>query len=192
VSFHKALRSALRHDPDVLMVGEIRDEVTAEISIKAALTGHLVFTTLHTNSAASSITRLTDMGVEPYLIGAVSRMFMAQRLVRKLCPHCRNPKPLSEFEAGLLGKPQLSGTTVFEASGCKYCAGSGFVGRTGLFELMPFDHELANLTATGCNESTINQHLAGQKTPLLVDDAIAKLKLGVTSFTEVASVVNLV
>ncbi len=192
VSFHKALRSSLRHDPDVLMIGEIRDEVTAEIAIKAALTGHLVFTTLHTNSAVSSVTRLKDMGIEPYLIGAVSRVFVAQRLVRKLCVHCRQPIELQEFEARLLGRPELKGEPVFQAHGCKYCAGMGYVGRTGLFELLPFSSQLSQLVSADARETSINKYLQDQKYPLLVDDAVEKMKLGVTTFEEIAAVVNLI
>lgn len=191
VSFHKALRSGLRHDPDVLMIGEIRDEETAEIAIKAALTGHLVFTTLHTNSAASSLTRLVDMGVQPFLVGAVSRLFMAQRLVRKLCQHCRRPIEMTDRQAAAINREVLAGTTIFESAGCKYCAGAGFVGRTGLFEMLPFDRELSQLASRGADEATLNQHMAENKIPFLLDDAIAKLKLGVTSFSEIATVVNL-
>jgi type II secretory ATPase GspE/PulE/Tfp pilus assembly ATPase PilB-like protein len=191
VSFHKALRSGLRHDPDVLMIGEIRDEVTAEIAIKAALTGHLVFATLHTNSAASSLTRLINMNVQAFLVGAVSRLFMAQRLVRKLCQHCRQPVEMDERQAVAINRESLVGSKIFAAGGCKYCAGSGFVGRTGLFELLPFDRQLAKMASSGADESTLNQHMADEKIPLLLDDAITKLKLGVTSFSEIATVVNL-
>lgn len=191
VSFHKALRSGLRHDPDVLMIGEIRDEETAEIAIKAALTGHLVFSTLHTNSAASSLTRLIDMKVQPFLVGAVSRLFMAQRLVRKLCQRCREPIAVTERQAAAINRDALTGTTIFQAKGCKYCAGTGFVGRTGLFELLPFDRELSRMASAGAEETRLIQHMSDQKIPLLLDDAIAKLKLGVTSFSEIATVVNL-
>lgn len=191
VSFHKALRSGLRHDPDVLMIGEIRDEETAEIAIKAALTGHLVFTTLHTNSAASSLTRLIDMKVQPFLIGAVSRLFMAQRLVRKICQHCRYPIEMTERQASGINRPGLAGTMIFSSKGCKYCASTGYVGRTGLFELLPFDREITQLASSGADESMLSAHMEERKIPVLLDDAITKLKLGITSFSEIATVVNL-
>ncbi len=191
VSFHKALRSSLRHDPDVLMIGEIRDAVTAEIAIKAALTGHLVFSTLHTNSAASSITRLKYMDVEAYLIGAVSRVFVAQRLVRKLCVHCRQEIELQDFEAAILGRPELAGTRVYQKKGCRYCAGQGYMGRTGLFELLPFGPSLNQQVVAGASEVEIQKCLYEQKMPLLVDDAIRKMELGITSFEEIVGVVNL-
>ncbi len=191
VSFHKALRSSLRHDPDVIMIGEIRDEITAQTAIKAALTGHLVFTTLHTNSAASSMTRLVDMGVQPYLIAAVSRVFIAQRLVRKLCIRCRQSTKMTVRQAQALNRPSLEGMKTFESTGCKYCAGTGFVGRTGLFEMLTFDNELAKLIAAGATESELHDYTSGNNRKLLVDDAIEKMSNGVTSFSEVVSTVNL-
>jgi len=191
VNFHKALRSSLRHDPDVIMIGEIRDELTAEIAIKAALTGHLVFSTLHTNSAIGSITRLKDMGVEPYLIAAVCRLLVAQRLVRRLCSHCRESQPLDAFQARVLGDEELVGCQAFVSRGCKYCAGSGFWGRTGLFELVRSHDDLAQQVVAGATESELQQLLTRNRVPSLVDDAVTKLKRGITSFEEVASVVNL-
>lgn len=191
VNFHKALRSALRHDPDVLMIGEIRDELTAEIAIKAALTGHLVFTTLHTNSAASSITRLIDMGVEPFLVSAVSRLFVAQRLVRKICQRCRVETALTERQAAIFKRPQLEGTTIYRSSGCKYCAGTGYVGRTGVFELLPVDEDISLMTTEAASEREILNHMLSKKIDSLFDDGFARLKAGDTSFEEIASVVNL-
>ena len=131
VSFHKALRSVLRHDPDVVMIGEIRDGETADIAIKSSLTGHMVLSTLHTNSAASALTRLADMGLARYLIAATMRLVVAQRLVRRLCARCRKPRELTECEAIALGNPQAAGTTVYDPAGCMYCADRGFVGRLG-------------------------------------------------------------
>ncbi len=190
VNFHKALRGGLRHDPDVLMIGEIRDEITAEIAIKAALTGHLVFSTLHTNSAASSVTRLVDMGVQPFLVGAVSRLFVAQRLVRKICPRCRQSTPMNLQQAKLLQRPELEGTEIFYSTGCKYCAGSGIVGRTGIFELLQFDKELGRITASGGQESDISRYAASRHMTALLDDAVEKLQRGITSFSEIASTVD--
>ena len=190
VSFHKALRSSLRHDPDVLMIGEIRDEETAETAIRAALTGHLVFTTLHANSAVGAITRLADMGIKPFLIGAVSRMFAAQRLVRKLCQRCRVPYQLSESDATLLARPELAGTSVYRPGSCQYCAGTGFVGRIGLFEFITFDREIARVVASRPDETHIQHLLTKRKTPDLLDDSIDKLVLGQTTVEQIATVIS--
>ena len=192
VNFHKALRSALRHDPDVLMIGEIRDELTAEIAIKAALTGHLVFSTIHTNSAVSSITRLIDMGVAPFLVSAVSRLFVAQRLVRKICQHCKKPIQLTKTQADLFHRPQLEGETIYQPVGCKYCAGTGYVGRTGIFEVLSVDSEISQMIANNLTEQEIQQYLNRCQFDSLFDDGYAKLKAGLTSFEEVATVVNVI
>jgi general secretion pathway protein E len=189
VTFAKALRSILRHDPDVVMIGEIRDRETADIAVKASLTGHLVLSTLHTNSAASTVTRLIDMGVERYLIAATLKLAMAQRLVRKLCSHCRKPRKLSESEAYSLKRPELSGRTVYEPRGCIYCTGKGFAGRIGVFELLTVDEELSRIIGQGSEESVIVDTMRKQKTNLLVDDAIEKLVGGSTSLGEVLSAV---
>ena len=190
VSFHKALRSALRHDPDVLMIGEIRDQETAEIATKAALTGHLVFSTLHTNSAISSIYRLLEMGTRPFLLGSVSRMFIAQRLVRRLCERCRVESAFSEEQAMLLSRPELTGTRIFSAGGCKYCAHAGYAGRTGLFELIEFRRGLVDQICKDASESDTLGFLEGQGQPFLVDDAIEKMRMGLTSFEEAIQVVH--
>ena len=114
LSFHSALRNILRSDPDVIMIGEIRDEDSADIAMKAALTGHMVFSSLHTNSAAGVITRLVDMGVEPFLVAATLRLCVAQRLVRRLCPDCHQPRELTQVEAANLGVPEAAGEKVYE------------------------------------------------------------------------------
>ncbi len=190
VSFHKALRSSLRHDPDVMMIGEIRDQETAETAIRAALTGHLVFTTLHANSAVGAITRLADMGIKPFLIGAVSRLFAAQRLVRRLCAKCRVEYPLTEAESVLLGRPELESTRVFEPGGCQYCAGTGFMGRVGLFEFITFDREIASVVASRPDETYIQQLLVERKSTDLLDDAIDKLIRGETTMSQIATVIT--
>ncbi len=191
VSFHKALRAVLRHDPDVLMIGEIRDAETAEIVVKASLTGHLVLTSLHTNSALNSINRLVDMGIKPFLIGAISRLYIAQRLVRRLCPHCRQPKPLSETEALALSQPERVGQTIYWPGGCRYCAGSGFAGRTGLFELLPFDGRLARLVYRNPDELSLREQLVATGWTSMIDDAWSKLADGTTTPAEVMNVVSL-
>ncbi|MDG1875752.1 MAG: GspE/PulE family protein [Mariniblastus sp.] len=190
VSFHKALRSALRHDPDVLMIGEIRDEETAETAIRAALTGHLVLTTIHANSAVGAITRLADMGIKPFLIAAVSRMFAAQRLVRRLCERCRRAYPMTESEAQLLGCPEMKETTIYEQVGCKYCAGTGFMGRIGLFEFIPFDREIARVVASRPDETHIQKLLMERNAQDLLDDSLTKLIRGDTTVKEVATVIS--
>ncbi|MFK7765797.1 MAG: GspE/PulE family protein [Mariniblastus sp.] len=190
VSFHKALRSSLRHDPDVLMIGEIRDEETAETAIRAALTGHLVFTTIHANSAVGAITRLADMGIKPFLIGAVSRMFAAQRLVRKLCQKCKVESKMTEAEATILTCPDLIGKTIFEPGGCRYCAGTGYMGRIGLFEFVQFDQEIARVVASRPDETHIQQLLDKRSSKTLLHDSVNKLLRGETTVHQIANVIS--
>lgn len=190
VTFGSALRSILRHDPDVLMIGEIRDHETADIAIKSALTGHLVLATLHTNSAASAITRLTDMGVERYLTSATLRLVLSQRLVRKLCNHCRVEQRLTADQARALGRPQAEDSPVFEPRGCVYCAGRGYVGRLGLFELLSLDDDdWARAVARGADEPALMEMMRARKVPTMVDDAVEKLAAGVTSLHDVLAAV---
>lgn len=153
VSFLKSLRSILRHDPDVIMIGEIRDRETADIAVRAALTGHLVLSTLHTNSALGAVTRLLDLGLDHFLLASVLRLVAAQRLVRRLCRHCRTPRPLKAVEAELLGCPREAGRTVYDAAGCLHCAGTGYTGRMGVFEVIPMGRTLAERIGAGAPES---------------------------------------
>jgi len=190
VSFGKALRSTLRHDPDVVMVGEIRDGETADIAIKAALTGHLVFSTLHTNTAAGVVTRLADMGVQRYLIAASLRLSVAQRLVRRLCMHCRKPHAITTEEAASLGLPALVGLPIHAPAGCLYCGGKGYHGRLGLFEFLPLDEDLSRRVAEGIEESALVQEARLRKQAALMDDAIDKLRAGLTSVREVLTAVT--
>jgi type IV pilus assembly protein PilB len=190
VSFTKALRSVLRHDPDVVMVGEIRDSETADIAIKAALTGHLVFSTLHTNSAPSAITRLIDMGVPRYLVAATLRLAVAQRLVRRACGHCLEPHELTESQALQLGNPDMCGQTVYQPKGCIYCANKGFVGRFGLFEMVPMDESFSRYVAAGAGEPEIIEELRRRKVPRLTDDALEKLRAGDSTLAELLKAVT--
>ncbi len=190
ISFASALRSIMRHDPDVIMIGEIRDAETASIAIKAALTGHLVLATLHTNSAASAITRLVDMGVERYLIAATLRLVVAQRLVRRLCPHCRREDVLTADAAQLLRRPQAAGARVYDARGCVFCAGRGFRGRLGLFELLELDAELCDRIRDGAHESEVERAARAKGLPALTDDALAKLRGGATAVGPVFEAVD--
>lgn len=188
VRFNTVLRNILRSDPDVIMIGEIRDQGSADIAIKAALTGHLVFSSLHTNSAAGVITRLIDMGVEPYQVAATLRLCVAQRLARRLCPHCRQPRKLTAAEARIIGQPGLSDATVYEPGRCLKCNERGFRGRLGLFEMLPVDEALARRIVTGCDESEIMAYMRQHEIPFLQDDAREKLLAGATSFGELMGV----
>ncbi|MEM0926193.1 MAG: GspE/PulE family protein [Planctomycetota bacterium] len=185
VSFHRALRSILRHDPDVVMIGEIRDSETANIAVKASLTGHLVLSTLHTNTAVGVITRLADLGLERFLIAATVRMAIAQRLVRRLCPHCRAPRAMTTTEALSLGRRDLTGKTIYEPTGCVYCAGRGYNGRVAMFEMLAIDQQLAEMIDDNADESELLRVIRQAGTPGLIDDAISKLLDGTTSLPEV-------
>lgn len=189
VTFAKALRSILRHDPDVLLIGEIRDEETAGIAIRAALTGHLVLATLHTNSAPSAVTRLIDMGMDRYLIAAVLRLVISQRLVRRLCPYCRVQGVLAGDQAAALGRPEAAGQPVSSPKGCKYCAGRGFSGRVGLFEMLPVDDGISKSVARGSDEGALGAEMRRRGIPSIQDDAVEKLRSGLTSFDEALSAV---
>lgn len=189
VNFDKALRSILRHDPDVLMIGEIRDLETAEIAVKASLTGHLVFSTLHTNTAAGVVTRLADMGLQRFLIAATLRMAIAQRLVRRLCSHCRQPRPLGENEAAAINRPELASETVYDAAGCVYCAGRGYVGRVALIERFECDPTVAKLITEDADEDTLAADGKRCGSTVLVDDAAAKMLDGTTTLEEVVKAV---
>lgn len=183
VSFTKALRSLLRHDPDVIMIGEIRDGESLDTAVKAALTGHLVLSTLHTNSAVGAVTRLSDMGLAPHLIAATLRMSIAQRLVRCLCPHCRTESVLSSLQSQMLQHPEAAGKSVYSASssGCLYCAGHGYAGRTALFELFSPGEETASLIAKGVEEHELEAHLGTLDYQTLYDDALCKILDGTVS-----------
>ncbi|MFN0244977.1 MAG: GspE/PulE family protein [Planctomycetota bacterium] len=189
ITFGKALRSILRHDPDVIMIGEIRDQETADIAIKAALTGHLVLATLHTNSAASAVTRLVDMGADRYLVAATLRLSVSQRLVRRLCPYCRVPAELDARTARALGRPEAAGMQVHEARGCVYCAGRGYSGRSGVFELLAVDDELAQAIDDGASEVELVRRARAQGVATIQDDALAKLAEGTTSLREALAAV---
>lgn len=185
VNFTKALRSLLRHDPDVIMIGEIRDSESLDTAIKAALTGHLVLSTLHTNDAISAVTRLTDMGLAPHLAAATLRLSVAQRLVRSLCPHCRQPYALTAEEAISLGHPDWAGKTFYRPSGCLCCAGRGFKGRIGIFEFFQPDRELGSRLATGAHESEIYAYEREKGMKTLFDDAVEKCLEGKTAISEI-------
>ena len=191
VSFRKALRSILRNDPDVIMIGEIRDAETADIAIKAALTGHLVFSTLHTNTAAGAVTRLIDMGVEPFLIAATLRLAVAQRLVRKLCQYCRAETTMTAAEAAAFGMPKAEGTIAHHSPGCIYCAGRGKVGRTGLFEMLPVSDAMTQLITSGADEVQLSQLAKQEGCRTLAEDAFRKVGDGIVMASDAQASVAL-
>lgn len=185
INFADALRSLLRHDPDVLMVGEIRDSETADVAVKAAMTGHLVFSTLHTNNAVSAVTRLVDIGCEPFLIGSTMTAVIAQRLVRRLCRHCAKARPASEDERLLLGVEDE--VDIFEPVGCAVCQGQGFRGRLGLFETLWFNERLARMVSKGADEETLEAN-AGKALKFMWEDGCEKVLRGLTTLDEVRDV----
>jgi general secretion pathway protein E len=185
LSFATGLRAILRQDPDVVMVGEIRDRETAEIAVQAALTGHLVLSTVHTNDAVGAITRLRDMRVEPFLIASTLRMVIAQRLVRRLCPACRQPVEAAGSLSSLLGIEP--GTIVHEARGCGVCGHTGYKGRIGLFEAVRVDDTIRRLINAGGDEAAIFAH-AFRQTPNLTAAARRLVREGLTSPEEAVRV----
>jgi general secretion pathway protein E len=193
LTFAAGLRSFLRQDPDVIMVGEIRDRETAEIAIQASLTGHLVFSTVHTNDAASAITRLVDMGVEPFLVASSLMAVMAQRLVRRVCLQCREAyRPTAEElkEVGLTpeGVARAGNPTIYRAKGCDACAGTGYRGRTGIYELLMVDDDIRQLTLKNVDSSTIKRSGVQKGMLTLLDDGARKVLAGETTLAEVLSV----
>lgn len=185
MTFARALRAILRQDPDVVMIGEIRDQETASIAVQASLTGHLVLSTLHTNTAIGAVTRLHDMGVEPFLLSSSLEAMMAQRLVRLLCPECKRPHRATESEAMRLGIPE--GTDVFEAVGCESCHHNGYKGRTGIYELIHVDDELRLLIHEGAGEQKMIAH-ARKHSKSIDEDGRDKVLQGLTSVEEVLRV----
>ncbi len=191
LTFASGLRAILRQDPDIIMVGEVRDLETADIAVHASLTGHLVLSTLHTNDAPGAITRLIDMGIEPFLVASSLICVLAQRLVRTICPHCResytpSPQEIKFLEAGLNGEspPAL----LFRAQGCNKCMGKGYLGRTGIFELLEITPDIRSLI-TGRKDSQAIQTAAmreGFKT--LIDNGIRKIINGITTMEEILRV----
>jgi general secretion pathway protein E len=189
LTFARALRAILRQDPDVVMIGEIRDLETAQIAVQASLTGHLVLATLHTNDAASAVTRIADMGVEPYLLSSSLLGVLAQRLVRTLCPACRVAAPVTSGEKALLADLGLSGlTTLFQPKGCEACNNTGYRGRTGVYELLVINEELRRLIHDGDGEPTLRAvaQKAGMRT--LRRDGARWLAQGITSLAELTRV----
>lgn len=188
LSFASGLRSIVRQDPDVLMVGEIRDHETAEIAIESALTGHLVFSTLHTNDAAGAVTRLQDMGVEGYLISSSLLAIQAQRLVRRVCTDCVETVPLSADEAAVLEIDIADCPQVSRGRGCEACANTGYRGRVGLYELLLMSDAIRHHIASGADANVIRDQARKEGLRTLREDALEKLRSGLTTPEEVVRV----
>ncbi|MDE3066145.1 MAG: type II/IV secretion system protein [Verrucomicrobiota bacterium] len=188
LTFARGLRSILRHDPDVVLIGEIRDAETAQIAVQASLTGHLVFSTLHTNDAPGALTRLVDMGVEPYLVASSLEAVLAQRLVRVLCGHCKQPdhSPTAQAFKAQAGLP--ANATIYRSIGCRECRNTGFFGRHAIFEWMDSDDEIRRLILKSASTDQIRDaaRRAGMKT--LAEDGWRLVRLGITTVEEVLSV----
>lgn len=186
LSFARALRAILRQDPDVIMIGEIRDLETAQIAVQASLTGHLVLATLHTNDAASSVTRLIDMGVEPFLLASSLLGVLGQRLVRRLCPLCRQPHTPSEKEIAALG--QAPDGPLFSAVGCPNCNATGYRGRTGIYELLTVDESMRRMIHDGASEQDLRAHAVAHGMLSMRADGMRWVRAGDTSLEEVLRV----
>jgi type IV pilus assembly protein PilB len=193
LTFASALRNILRTSPDILMVGEIRDQETAKTAIEAALTGHLVLSTLHTNDAPSALPRLIEMGVESFLVSSAVNCVMAQRLVRKLCPNCKVPYEPDPVVLKNLGFP-MNGhkdMVLYKANenGCAKCSGTGYKGRVGLYEVMPMSPEIQRLTVQEASSTVIMSQAVKEGLLTMKDDGFEKVKMGLTSIEEVMRVV---
>jgi len=188
MTFARGLRAILRQDPDIVMIGEIRDLETAQIAVQASLTGHLVFSTLHTNSAIGAITRLRDMGIEPYLLSSTIIGVASQRLVRVLCRKCKQAVTLSKSEQSLLAAWRTNNKlNTYQAKGCDHCSGTGYRGRTGIYEIIPIDPELSQMIHDQVNEQELESH--AQKTASTMrEDGFRLVALGTTTLKEVMQV----
>jgi general secretion pathway protein E len=193
ITFPAALRTILRQDPDIIMVGEIRDEETAQNAVQAALTGHLVFSTLHTNDSATSVTRLIDLGIQPFLISSTLVGTMAQRLMRRICDECKRNRPLSVEEAGMLNLQAPPGKRIIvkEGAGCIRCRNTGYFGRTGIFEILPIDNAIRDLIDRSEDFLKIKDMAVKRGMRTLRQSALRKLAEGVTSFEEVVRVTGI-
>jgi type II secretory ATPase GspE/PulE/Tfp pilus assembly ATPase PilB-like protein len=191
ITFADALRSLLRQDPDVVMVGEVRDKETAEIALRASLTGHLVFSTIHTNDAPSAVTRLVDMGTEPFLVASSVNGVLAQRLVRRCCTACRQPRPAEGFEKIMLGAADEEEVTVYEGAGCPHCNFTGYRGRVGIYELLVVDNTVRRMILEKSNDLEIGAYATaecGMQT--LAMHAAQKVREGMTTIEEYQRVVG--
>jgi len=190
LTFARGLRHMVRQDPDVILVGEIRDLETAEIAVQSALTGHLVFSTLHTNDSASAITRLVDIGVEPFLISSSVKGVAAQRLIRVLCNECKEPYTPDEAALQAIGIPpdKVADGTIYRSVGCPSCFQTGYRGRVGIFEVMTIDSTLSNLLLKTYDANRIKAQAVEKGMVALREDGIRKVLKGITTIEEVLRV----
>jgi general secretion pathway protein E len=187
MTFAKGLRAILRQDPDVVMIGEIRDLETVEIAIQASLTGHLVLSTLHTNTAVGAVTRLQDMGVEPFLLSSSLVGVLAQRLVRVLCNECKQAAVADDSECALLSVDKQNPPTIFHAKGCEKCNQLGYKGRQGIYEVVPIDEKMKSLIHDRAGEQQLEAHARTQCTSIQ-QDGIRKVLNGTTTIEELLRV----
>jgi len=194
LTFATAMRAFVRQDPDVIMVGEVRDPETANIAIHAALTGHLVLTTLHTETAAAAVPRLLDLGAESFLLRSVLRATIAQRLVRVLCDRCRRPHTLTTRDLGADPRYAMlglrAGETIYEPNGCERCGGTGYRGRNGVFEILEMTEEVRKLVGEGADGVALDKAATQAGMTTMTDDAVAKCRAGITSAAEVLRVTS--
>lgn len=188
LTFASGLRSILRQDPDVVMIGEIRDEETAQIATRAAITGHLVLSTLHTNDAPTTITRLIDMGLEPYLVASSITGVIAQRLVKKICPHCKTAYDASTLERKFLGVDLSTPLTLYKGEGCGYCQHTGYIGRTGVYEIMEITKEHREAISKNQDISVLRQLCEKYGMSVLASECRELVFAGVTTIEELADV----
>jgi type IV pilus assembly protein PilB len=186
LTFSSALRAFLRQDPDVIMVGEVRDQETAQICLRAALTGHFVLSTIHTNDALSAVTRLQDMGIEPFLLASTLRALEAQRLVRKLCPHCKGPYDIDADTARRHGLEP--GEQLYKPVGCDHCRGVGYRGRIGIFEVIRITSNMGKLIQQRTPLPEMREAARGEGMRLLIDSGMLKVRAGITSLEAVLTV----
>lgn len=190
LTFASGLRSILRQDPDIIMVGEIRDSETADIAVHAALTGHLVLSTLHTNDASSSVARLVDMGVEPFLIANALEGVIAQRLVRKICPYCKKPYKPTVLEIQELGLDESKDYTFYKGEGCQHCMNTGYKGRVGIYEVLAFDDELKSLIIKTQGSIEIEKVAKKKGFKTMFEDGVEKVLNGITTPQELLAVIR--
>jgi type IV pilus assembly protein PilB len=192
MTFASGLRAILRQDPDIIAVGEIRDGETAEIAMRAAITGHVVLSTIHTNDAVGTIERLEDIGVEPYLVASALKGIISQRLVRRICPHCRKAYTPTQEELEDLGIKEEPGLQLYRGAGCPECFNSGYRGRIAVFEMLPVNHTVRAMISARKDRDQIEQKLKepGSGFVSLRENALRLLREGVTSAEEVLRVVN--
>ncbi|NCC00881.1 MAG: type II secretion system protein GspE [Clostridia bacterium] len=188
MTFGNVLRSILRQDPDIIMIGEIRDAETANIAVQASITGHLVVSTLHTNSAAATVTRLEDMGLEPYLLGDSLSGIIAQRLVRRLCPHCKVPHLATAEEMEMLGEAGGEPITIYEPGGCEVCSNTGYYGRIGIFEILAMNQELKRIISSRGGTEAIREAASRSGMKTLKMSCIDYVKQGITSTKELMQI----